>query len=44
MKTKFDRINLSKDDFEYNYNPRITAPNAQEYIEILLSVQKLHVF
>ena len=33
MKTKFDRINLSKDDFEYNYNPRVAVPNAQEYID-----------
>ena len=33
MKTKFDRIILSKDDFEYNYNPRLAVPNAQEYID-----------
>ena len=40
MKTKFDRINLSKDDFEYNYNPRVAVPNAQEYIDDFIDRSK----
>ena len=40
MKTKFDRINLSKDDFEYNYNPRVAVPNAQEYIDDFIERSK----
>ena len=43
MKTKFDRINLSKDDFEYNYNPRVAVPNAQKYIDDFIDrSKKLH--
>ena len=40
MKTKFDRKNLSKDDFEYNYNPRVAVPNAQEYIDDFIERSK----
>ena len=40
MKTKFDRNNLSKDDFEYNYNPRVAVPNAQEYIDDFIERSK----
>jgi len=40
MKTKFNRNNLSKDDFEYNYNPRVAVPNAQEYIDDFIERSK----
>ena len=43
MKSKFDKNNLSKDEFEYNFNPRVAVPNAQNFIDYFIDRSKLHV-